>query len=100
MNGNFTRVNRRGDDKITVEGWLTWAASDTEAQLSIAVTQNAVTASGSGHVRKGDDTWDIDIDLNGSTFSEGVALGVAAAVVTSTNGSTSQNWHSDPIPVH
>jgi hypothetical protein len=98
MNGNFTRVNLRGDDQVTVAGWLTRAASDTDAQLSVAVTQNNVTLSGSGHVRKGEDTWDIDIDSNG--FLPGVALGVAAAVVTSANGSTSQNWHSDPIPVH
>lgn len=100
MNGNFSRVNRQGDDKITVEGWLSWDPGDEEADLSIAVAQNAVTASGSGHFKRGDATWDIEIELNGGRFSEGFASGIAGAVVTTTSGSASQNWVSQPIPVN
>jgi hypothetical protein len=100
MNGNFIRVNRQGADKIKVEGWLTWDAGDEAADLTITVTQNAVTASGSGHFTADDDTWDIEIELNGNTFSRGTASGLAGAVVTTTHGSTSQNWLSLPIPVN
>jgi hypothetical protein len=100
VNGNFNRVNRQGDDKITVEGWLSWDPPDRDAQLSIAVTQDDVTVSGSGHVQKGDKTWKIEIQLNGDTFTEGFASGLAAAVVRTTIGSTSQNWQSGPIEVN
>jgi hypothetical protein len=100
VNGNFTRVNRQGASKIKVEGWLAWDAGDEGADLSIAVTQNAVTVSGSKHFENGEDTWDIVIELDGGTFSEGFASGLAGAVVATSNGSATQNWYSGPIPVH
>ena len=43
MNGNFDRVNLHGDDKIKVEGWLSWDPGDQKADLSIAVTQGTVS---------------------------------------------------------
>jgi autotransporter translocation and assembly factor TamB len=103
VNGNFTRVNRQGGgDRIRVEGWLSWdpAEQGAEAELSISVTQNTVTATGSGHAKFGDAGWQVDIDLNGDTFSQGIASGVAGAVVTIGNSSTSQSWLSGPIPVN
>lgn len=100
MNGNFDRVNLQGDDKIRVEGWLTWDPGDKDAQLSIALTQNGVTALGSTTVTRTEETWDVDIDVTKGAFSAGVASGLAAAVVTTTNGSATQNWRSGPIRVN
>ena len=100
MNGNFTRVNRQGSDKIKVEGWLSWDPGDQRTQLSVAVTQNAVTASGSGAFTTNDSTWAIEIQLNGNQFNQGFASGLAGAVVTTGGGSASQSWVSGPIPVN
>jgi len=99
VNGNFNEVNLRGGGKkITVKGWLAWDDDEegATAELNIAVTQGTITAAGAGNVEYDDDTWAIDIDLNGSTFSKGIASGTAGAVVTT---GTSASWVSGPIPV-
>jgi hypothetical protein len=72
----------------------------SESDLTISVTQNTVTATGSGHATFGDAGWQVEIDLNGDAFSRGIASGVAGAVVTIGNSSTSQSWLSGPIPVN
>ncbi len=99
MNGNFDRVNLQGDDKIKVEGWLSWDPGDQKADLSIAVTQGTVTASKPKTVTVGETTWDVVIDVAKDSFSKGTASGQAGAIVTTQAGSASQSWQSAPIQV-
>jgi hypothetical protein len=90
---------RHSGSTVSAHGPISdWEADELSAAITITITQNGVSATGTKSYAKPSSRWDMSlVASNGGEFDDGAASGTAAAIVTLNGGGTENYDWSNPV---